>query len=717
MGLGNNEEDCLFVDAETEIITDGNITPPPVCFQFFSKTWDSGPTIFLADEGLDCLESALDEGLIIGGHNIFYDFGVATKARPSLFPKVFNHFEKGLVRDTGIRQKLLDIEAGMRSQPSMVFRRGEWTAPDYSLAGKVDQRTGKPKGKGLVWYYLQKDRSADKTGDSWRLRYGELKGLPLDQWPPEAIRYALEDVEDTGRVFYAQGPGALVNEQEQTAAAWALQLASAHGMLTDKEDVSFLESWATESWAKVQTKMLAEGLFRVEQFSAEDKRKNREPDTTITIEKRIAKKDGGGVRLEERPAKYVKNTDIIQARVKAAYEGMGLKVALTPSEEIKTDRDVLENSGDALLAELAEAGPVSTVLKTFLPTLKKGIEVPITTSFNVLLETGRISSFKPNLNNLPRSIWTEEQKEGLRKQYLKTENSAEKTYIFRLLTMGVRECFIPRPGFVFVSVDYDCAELRSLAQVCLWLFGKSSMAEFFQNDPHGDPHLALAANIKGITYEEALARKKELKGLRQAQKAVNFGYPGGLGPDTMIVQARKNYGVVMTRDEAVKAKQDWFQRWPEMREYLSYINRTVGMGQATVMQFRPGGLPHRKRGNVGYCDGANGFFQGLTSDGAKEALFRASRECYVDCGTALFGSRIVAFLYDELFAEVPEAIAHEASERLVRVMVEGMRAWLPDIPVVASPALSRRWFKSAEAVYDNDNRLIPWEPELKLLAS
>jgi len=67
-----------------------------------------------------------------------------------------------------------------------------------------------------------------------------------------------------------------------------------------------------------------------------------------------------------------------------------------------------------------------------------------------------------------------------------------------------RECFVPRHGKVFVSVDYDTIELRALAQVHLWWFGKSAMADALIAGE--DLHLSLGAQLLGIPYAEAQAR-------------------------------------------------------------------------------------------------------------------------------------------------------------------------------------------------------------------
>jgi hypothetical protein len=657
-------------DLETLLIRPGLRAPPPVCGVFEEP--GAAPLLLAKDDAMDTLEQHLDAGSILIAHNGAFDFGVACYYRPHLFKKVFQAYRDGRVRDTQLRQRLLDIEAGLAAKNDeegmMVFRQkgGQQIRSGVSLAD-------------LVYFYFDRDRRAQKKDpNSPRLRFQEVDGLPVSQYPKEFLDYVMADGSDTWAVFCAQDPSGshtgapLVDEVEQCRAAFVLHLMSCRGFVTDRAAVAKLKN---EVWAKheaLQKKFREEGFYKAEKLSAEDRRNNRAPDFTAPDKKGVVK-----------GWKYVRNMEVIKERVQAAYRAQGLDAPQTDKGATKTDSDALDLSGDPLLQEFGAGGPNNTIRNVFLPTLELGTSTPINTDFNVLVSTGRISSARPNLNNIPR--------EG-----------------------GVRECFTARPGFYLCSVDYDCAELRSHAQVNLWLFGRSAQAEFFQNDPTGDPHLELAASILGISTEEAKARKKlgdkEIKGVRQMCKALNFGLPGGMGVDRLIESARKGYNVKMTREEAQLRKRQWLERWPEMREYFDYVSTTVGLGGATIMQMRPGGKPHRKRGDVGYCDGANSLFQGLTADAAKHAAFLVSEECYCDETSPLYGSYPVGFLYDEVLAEVPIEKAHEAAHRLAEVMCKGAQEWLPDVPVTASPALMKVWSKLAEAVYDDKGRLIPWEP-------
>ena len=229
----------------------------------------------------------------------------------------------------------------------------------------------------------------------------------------------------------------------------------------------------------------------------------------------------------------------------------------------------------------------------------------------------------------------------------------------------------------------------------------------------------MAAEDLDISYAEAKRRlaagDPEIVAQRQRCKARNFGFPGGLGPDTYVAYAR-GYGVNLTRHAAKQEKEKWYRKWPEMRDYHQYFSdRTLGGRTFTLVQQGSG----RVRGGVGFCDGANSGFQGLAADGIKRAGWNITKECYLRDPyrngappTALYGSAPVLFLHDELILEVPVDTAHEAAHRLSEVMISGMREVVPDVKVSTEFAIASRWYKGAKPVFVN-GRLVPWEPKKK----
>lgn len=664
-------------DTETHLILPGLAVPKLVVGSF--ATEDGKNWLLPPDETCRFLEQSIDAGDILVAHNAAFDLSVCAEYSPQLLPKIFDALNRDQIRDTKLRQGLIDIEVGRRKNPvngkREVLRNGEWVRVDYSLAGNSNIEGS----TGLVGLYFGKDRSSQKGEDSWRLRYSELDGLPLELWPEEASKYALEDAVDTLDVYLAQAAArgvapldSLVDEPPQCRKAFALRLVSAWGLRVDAATLDELERRCLKVRDEIRIKLMSPGVLGCDVCAT------GEPCKTHGLFRYEGPK-------RDPKRKIVKNTKAIQARIVAAFADLGLPYPVTDKGAPKTDRDALVMSCDPLLEELAEAGPVSTTLQTFIPALRQGVEVPINTTFDELLDTGRISSSKPNLNNLARG-----------------------DALQALVQMDVRQAVYAPEGFYICSVDYSQAELRSHAEVNYTLFGESAMGDLFNKDPEADPYVAFAATILGISYEEAMAKKKtdpEVKRLRGLGKVAVLSLPGGCGPQKLLEIARKQYGIKMTLAEARQHRENWKRAFPEMRKYLDYISSRTANGYFTLEQLVSG----RKRGMCGYSDGANSYFQGLTADGAADALYAVCEEMYLDKGTPLYGSRPFGFAYDEILALVPIELAHEAAFRLSEVMIERMARKVKRVPIVAHPALMKRWTKAAEPKFDENGRLIPWD--------
>jgi len=92
--------------------------------------------------------------------------------------------------------------------------------------------------------------------------------------------------------------------------------------------------------------------------------------------------------------------------------------------------------------------------------------------------------------------------------------------------------------------------------------------------------------------------------------------------------------------------------------------------------------------------------QGLAADGAKLAIWNLIKAGY----------RVVAFIHDEVLIELPTDANHTAeAERIEQIMCQSMETVTGSVPVACEYSLSDRWYKQAEAVFQ-DGQLIPWEP-------
>ncbi|NQT91925.1 MAG: hypothetical protein HQ559_04120, partial [Lentisphaerae bacterium] len=161
--------------------------------------------------------------------------------------------------------------------------------------------------------------------------------------------------------------------------------------------------------------------------------------------------------------------------------------------------------------------------------------------YTVLKRTGRTSCSNPNFQQIPR--------EG-----------------------GIRECFIPSPGFYFLSIDYSFVELVTLAAVCLDRYGRSTLADVIEAGR--DPHCYTASVVNGMPYESfvalATSDHAKYKADRQKAKALNFGLPAGLGVAALVLYARVNYGVDLSESDAAALRRTLIHDvYPELEAYLS----------------------------------------------------------------------------------------------------------------------------------------------------
>ena len=470
-------------DTETHLIREGMLAPGLVCLT--TATEDAPPTIDTKETAPRTFGDLLrDPEAVAIAHNTVFDLGVLCASDPTLIPLVFQALEDGKIKDTKIRQQLINLSRGCLTYDGINRRRSSYA---------LDR---------LVLDYLGLDISEDKKDPTaWRLRFSELDGLPLSDWPPAAVQYAKEDARLTLEVFKAQnGGGPVTDENNQIKAAWALHLMTLRGLLIDKTAVDALEAELIPRVAALREKLAAAGILRPN-----------------------GKKNMGKIR----------------ELVSAAYAARGVLPALTDGGKISTNRETLAESGDPLLEIMANESNAEKLLNTYVPALRVGRANP---QYSVLLESGRTSSRAPNVQNVPRR--------------------------------GVRSCYTPRPGFVFVAVDYSTLELCALAQINLDLFGASKMAEAINAGE--DLHLAVAAEILGITYDEAHARKEagdeEVKNARSLAKICNFGYAGGMGSASFVSFAKQS-GVVITEEKAEELRAAWFRRWPEMKLFFRHIIR------------------------------------------------------------------------------------------------------------------------------------------------
>lgn len=659
----------IAFDEETFLIQPGRVAPKMVCLTWFDGK-NSGIFVRFGDGRRQAIEwmraRLLDDDVILAGAQVAFDLAVMANEDITLLPLIFCAYDMDRIVDVQIDEMLRNIALGRHGfDPTMGERGGK---PRYTLA----ELSGK---------YLNENMGGKSGEDAWRFRYFELRDTPLDQWPQEAIDYALDDAIKTHRVHACQkrekrgGFETMPCFFQSCREAWGLYLKGGWGLRSDESAVIEFERHLHLLLDDLLKDLTAKGFYR---WGGTKKEPKLSKDTKVIKVRAAAAYD---LLIEEHEEKQ---WPLTPKGIEKLQAGMAVEVG-----DISISGDALRESCDADLELIAEASDYQKLLSTFGKTLRKGVLLPINPRWNVLVESYRTSCSKPNAQQMPRKG-------------------------------GVRECYVPREGWIFAGCDYDTAELRSLAQVLLDAYGQSAMAESLLAGRQ--LHLELAADILELDYDETVrlhkAGDKEVKEARQLSKAANFGYPGGLGPVKFQAYARKGYGVELTLDESKKLKKQWKCRFPEMDPYHRDIGAALEEqgGRMNIVTPRT----HFVRGGTRYCDSCNHFFQNLTASGAKAADYEVSRECYLGitrtgAPSPLFNCRPVLFVHDEIIVEVPLSrigwdATRAAAKRLGEIMVEQMRRFTPDIPCIAEPHLMRRWYKDADPVKEN-GVLVPWQPK------
>lgn len=663
-------------DTETHRKRAGLISPPLVCGSIATREPGSERLLDKAQARQFFSNTIADPDVHIVGANLAFDLGVMAADNPRLIEPIFAALDAGRLHDVAIREALIDIAKGLHGV-------------DPTTGRKLDDDEGAryPLALLVKRYFGLGISDEKKNPNAWRLRYAELDGVPVEQWPAEAVDYPKRDARFTIDVFWRQeeqargvrNGGNLHAEADQMRAAFALHLASIWGLRTNPAAVAELRDRVDREWRENRAKFQAAGIFRA---------------------------DGS------------KDTKRLAALVSSAYQGNPPYTAPSarhPEGQVATDRDTLLGSGDPILEDLGKSGRVDKYKSTYLDVVEAGTTQPINPRFNVLVSTTRVSS---DYQQLPQKG-------------------------------GIREVHEARPGFVFCSVDYGGLELRTMAQRAIWDLGFSKMADALNGGV--EVHTLAAAQFLGTTYAELLPRVKAKDpvavAFRQLAKILNFGAGGGMTGGSLVYNARakdrvsfcllakradvcgvERVLVTVARkpkmvckvcvDVARELHAKWLDAWPEQRELQRCAKSlTYGGGFADVMI--PGA--NILRGSCGYTQILNTPFQGLGAVGCKLAMWRVSREMFVDRRSPLYGSRLVLQVHDELISELladdPQRL-HDAAERKAFLMRQAMKETTPDLApaIEAEPALSRIMSKDAATVRDSSGRLLVWEPEAKRAA-
>jgi DNA polymerase I-like protein with 3'-5' exonuclease and polymerase domains len=124
----------------------------------------------------------------------------------------------------------------------------------------------------------------------------------------------------------------------------------------------------------------------------------------------------------------------------------------------------------------------------------------------------------------------------------------------------MRDLFEAEEGYELDSADQAQLEMRVAAVVA----PEPGLLERFNQGI--DPHLYTASSMTGTTIdslkERLAAGDKKAKDQRQAAKPLNFGLLFGMQPDKLRIQAKKDYKVDFTIEQATEFRTKWIALHP-----------------------------------------------------------------------------------------------------------------------------------------------------------
>jgi DNA polymerase-1 len=274
--------------------------------------------------------------------------------------------------------------------------------------------------------------------------------------------------------------------------------------------------------------------------------------------------------------------------------------------------------------------------------------------------TGRLSSSKPNFQQLPRPSDD---------------------------PLGVRSLMIAPEGKKLIALDYNQQELRIMAE----LSHDEKLLSIIQND--GDLHLINANLVFNLGIPEEYLYKghpkyeetaKNFKKERDKGKVFSFGIPYGMGPNKLS----KDFGVDL--QEAQTLLDNFFEGFPLLEDAIQETHDQANR-ENCVSTF-VGRSRHFTLNDWGKLDSSslrqsfNFLIQGFGADLIRMSCTAIQR--YADKNPS-YGIKLLMTIHDEIVCEVNADVCEEVAERC-KVLMEGVYK-MDTVPLIVSYGIGNNY--------------------------
>ncbi|GAB4278215.1 MAG: DNA polymerase I [Marinilabiliales bacterium] len=327
----------------------------------------------------------------------------------------------------------------------------------------------------------------------------------------------------------------------------------------------------------------------------------------------------------------------------------------TKTKQYSTSEDTLLKIKDKheIVQLILEYRSVKKLLSTYVETLPKEINPrtgKIHTSFNqARVATGRLSSDKPNLQNIPIR---EERGKAIRKVFIPSSDDR-----------------------VFLSADYSQVELRLMAH----LSQDEGLIDAFRNNE--DIHTATAAKIFNVSPD------KVNRDMRSRAKSVNFGIIYGISAFGL------SQNINISRSEAKEFIENYFKLYPKVKEYMDKaisIAREKGyvetiFGRRRILNDINSRNPVVR--GIAERNAINAPIQGSAADIIKIAMINI----YKQFENKKLKSKMILQVHDELDFDVYKSEVDIAKEIIIKEMQDAVNL---SVPLIAEVGIGNNWLEA-----------------------
>ena len=327
----------------------------------------------------------------------------------------------------------------------------------------------------------------------------------------------------------------------------------------------------------------------------------------------------------------------------------------TKTGQYSTSEEVLSAMAKdhEIVEEILNWRSLQKLINTYVDALPKQLNknsLRVHTIFNqAVASTGRLSSNKPNLQNIP----------------IRTKKGRE-----------IRKAFIcENNDYIMLAADYSQIELRVIAS----LSNDSNMISAFNNNE--DIHSSTAAKIFNVNIN------KVSRDQRSNAKTVNFGIIYGVSAFGLSNQTN------LTRSESKALIESYFTAYPNLKKYISsQINFARENGYVETILGRKRYLRDINSRNHFVRGGAernaiNAPIQGSAADIIKLAMIKISKKIT----TNNFKSKMLVQVHDELIFEIFKPELNEM-KKLIKEEMES--AYTLNVPLVTEIGTGNNWYEA-----------------------